>query len=118
MAAKARPRYRRILLKLSGEALLGKGEWGIDHDVLNGICRQVLEAKELGVEIALVIGGGNIMLIEVNAVDTVYARIAPLVKVVMSLRTQGFGMREFAIQDPDGYVITFAERVAKPPREV
>ena len=66
----------------------------------------------------LSLGGGNIMLIEVNAVDTVYARIAPLVKVVMSLRTQGFGMREFAIQDPDGYVITFAERVAKPPRKV
>jgi len=56
-----RPRYRRVLLKLSGEALLGRGEWGIDHDVLNGICRQVIEAKNLGVEIALVIGGGNIM---------------------------------------------------------
>ena len=63
-------------------------------------------------------GGGNIMLIEVNGVDTVHARIAPLVKVVMSLRTQWFGLREFAIQDPDGYVITFAERVAKPPRQV
>jgi uridylate kinase len=56
-----RPSYKRVLLKLSGEALLGKGEWGIDHDVLNGICRQVIAAKKLGVEIALVIGGGNIM---------------------------------------------------------
>jgi uridylate kinase len=56
-----RPRVKRILLKLSGEALLGAGEWGIDHDVLNGICRQVIAAKKLGVEIALVIGGGNIM---------------------------------------------------------
>lgn len=56
-----RPRYKRVLLKLSGEALLGAGEWGIDHDVLNGICRQVIAAKKLGVEIALVIGGGNIM---------------------------------------------------------
>jgi len=56
-----RPKYKRVLLKLSGEALLGKGEWGIDHDVLNGICRQVIAAKKLGVEIALVIGGGNIM---------------------------------------------------------
>jgi len=60
-AAAKRPSYKRILLKLSGEALLGKGEWGIDHDVLNGICRQVIAAKKLGVEIALVIGGGNIM---------------------------------------------------------
>jgi hypothetical protein len=58
----------------------------------------------------LTLGGGNIMLIEVDGVDTVHTRIAPLVKVVMSLRTQWFGMREFAIQDPDGYVITFAER--------
>jgi len=57
----SRPGYKRVLLKLSGEALLGKGEWGIDHDVLNGICRQVIAAKKLGVEIALVIGGGNIM---------------------------------------------------------
>ena len=60
-AVAARPSYKRILLKLSGEALLGGGEWGIDHDVLNGICRQVIAAKKLGVEIALVIGGGNIM---------------------------------------------------------
>lgn len=59
--AAKRPRYQRVLLKLSGEALLGGGEWGIDHDVLNGICRQVIAAKKLGVEIALVIGGGNIM---------------------------------------------------------
>jgi uridylate kinase len=59
--AAKRPNFKRVLLKLSGEALLGKGEWGIDHDVLNGICRQVIAAKKLGVEIALVIGGGNIM---------------------------------------------------------
>ena len=63
-------------------------------------------------------GGGNIMLIEVDGVDAVHTRIASLVKVVMSLRTQSFGLREFAIQDPDGYIITFAERVAKPPRGV
>jgi uridylate kinase len=57
----AKPRYRRVLLKLSGEALLGGGAWGIDHAVLDGICRQVLAARALGVEVALVIGGGNIM---------------------------------------------------------
>jgi uridylate kinase len=57
----AKPRYRRVLLKLSGEALLGGGAWGIDHAVLEGICRQVMAARALGVEVALVIGGGNIM---------------------------------------------------------
>ena len=45
----------------------------------------------------LTLGGGNIMLIEVDGVDIVHMRIAPLVKVVMSFRTQWFGMREFAI---------------------
>ena len=60
-AASGRPRFKRVLLKLSGEALLGGGAWGIDHDVLDGICRQVIAARDLGVEIALVIGGGNIM---------------------------------------------------------
>jgi uridylate kinase len=57
----ARPRFKRILLKLSGEALLGGAEWGIDDAVLDRICTQILEARELGVEIALVIGGGNII---------------------------------------------------------
>ena len=66
----------------------------------------------------LALGGGNIMFIEVDGVDTLHERIAPLVKVVMSLRTQWFGMCEFAIQDPDGYVITFAERVAEAARKV
>ena len=66
----------------------------------------------------LAFGGGNTMFIEVKAVEAVHARIAPRVKVVMSLRTQWYGMREFAVRDPDGYVITFAERVAEPPRKV
>jgi uridylate kinase len=57
----AKPRYKRVLLKLSGEALLGRGEWGIDHQVLDGICGQVIAARDLGVEVALVIGGGNLM---------------------------------------------------------
>jgi uridylate kinase len=59
--SRRRSRYQRVLLKLSGEALLGGGQWGIDHGVLDGICRQVIAGRKLGVEIALVIGGGNIM---------------------------------------------------------
>jgi uridylate kinase len=60
-AVPRRPRYRRVLLKLSGEALLGGGQWGIDRGVLEGICHQVIAAQKLGVEVALVIGGGNLM---------------------------------------------------------
>ncbi|WP_330946445.1 UMP kinase [Thermomonas sp. LB-4] len=52
--------YRRVLLKLSGEALMGDEDYGIDPKVLNRLAREVIEASEAGAEIALVIGGGNI----------------------------------------------------------
>ncbi len=53
-------KYRRILLKLSGEALAGEQGYGIDPDVINGIAAEIKEVSALGVEIAVVIGGGNI----------------------------------------------------------
>ena len=52
--------HRRVLLKLSGEALMGDEDYGIDPKVLSRIAREVMEAKEAGAEVALVIGGGNI----------------------------------------------------------
>jgi uridylate kinase len=52
--------YKRILLKLSGEALTGEAGYGIDPEVILQIAREVREVRELGVELALVIGGGNI----------------------------------------------------------
>lgn len=54
------PRYRRIILKLSGEALAGREGYGISHDMLQTVAEQVSEVHELGVEVALVVGGGNI----------------------------------------------------------
>ena len=56
----AQPRYKRILLKLSGEALMGSQGYGIDHAVLDTITSEVKEICNLGVEVAIVIGGGNI----------------------------------------------------------
>ena len=56
----AQPRYKRILLKLSGEALMGSQGYGIDHAVLDTITSEVQEVCKLGVEVAIVIGGGNI----------------------------------------------------------
>ncbi|MDT0631525.1 UMP kinase [Rubrivirga sp. S365] len=53
-------RYRRVLLKLSGEALLGEREFGIDHGVLGRYAADVKEAVDAGAQVALVIGGGNI----------------------------------------------------------
>ncbi len=54
------PAYQRILLKLSGEALLGTQEYGIDPLVIKRIAAEVTEVVKLGVEVGLVIGGGNI----------------------------------------------------------
>jgi uridylate kinase len=54
------PRYRRILLKLSGEALLGAGDYGIDPEVLRRIASEIVEVIERGTQVAVVIGGGNI----------------------------------------------------------
>ena len=54
------PKYKRIMLKLSGEALAGKEGYGIDTDVLEIIAKDVKELREMGVEIGIVIGGGNI----------------------------------------------------------
>ena len=56
----SRPRYRRILLKLSGEALGGDKDFGVDFDLVRKIARQVKGVHDMGVEIALVVGGGNI----------------------------------------------------------
>lgn len=53
-------KYKRILLKLSGEALLGTKEFGIDNDTLSAYADQILEIMEMGVEVAVVVGGGNI----------------------------------------------------------
>ena len=53
-------RYRRILLKLSGEALMGGESYGIDSAVLGEVAEEIREIHQLGIEIALVIGGGNI----------------------------------------------------------
>ena len=55
-----KPKYKRIVLKLSGEALEGKQGFGIDPDVMLSIAKQIKEVKALGSEIAIVIGGGNI----------------------------------------------------------
>ncbi|SEB02817.1 uridylate kinase [Thalassobacillus cyri] len=53
-------RYRRIVLKLSGEALSGKQGYGIDPAIIQSVAKQIKEVAELGVEIAVVVGGGNI----------------------------------------------------------
>jgi uridylate kinase len=55
-----KPRYKRILLKLSGEALMGDRPYGINPETLATIADEIVDVQKLGVEIAIVIGGGNI----------------------------------------------------------
>jgi uridylate kinase len=52
-------RYKRVLIKLSGEALMGKKRFGLDRSVLTRVSRQIKQIIELGVEVAIVVGGGN-----------------------------------------------------------
>lgn len=55
-----KPVFKRVLLKISGEALQGRFGFGIDYDITASIAKQIKEIKRLGVEVAIVIGGGNI----------------------------------------------------------
>ena len=54
------PKYRRILLKLSGEALMGEADYGIDPKVIGRLADEIIEVQRTGVQIGIVIGGGNI----------------------------------------------------------
>lgn len=60
MAEARTPTYKRIMLKLSGEALMGERKYGIDPQTLADIADELVSVQKLGVEIALVVGGGNI----------------------------------------------------------
>ena len=53
-------KYKRILLKLSGEALMGGSQFGIDAEILKMVAQQIKEVKKSGVQVAIVVGGGNI----------------------------------------------------------
>jgi uridylate kinase len=56
-----KPKFERVLIKLSGEALMGSQSFGIDPEMLQTIARQIKEVHQLGVEIAIVVGGGNMI---------------------------------------------------------
>ena len=59
------------------------------------------------------IGATGTLFIEVEGVQALHDRLKPKVKIVMPIVTQFYGMREFAIEDPDGHVITFAEQAPR-----
>lgn len=55
-----KPRYKRVVLKISGEALAGSQGFGLQHDMLVSVAQQVAEIRDMGVEVCLVVGGGNL----------------------------------------------------------
>jgi catechol 2,3-dioxygenase-like lactoylglutathione lyase family enzyme len=71
-------------------------------------------AKDIPSYASPAFGGTATLFVVIEGVDALHAQLADRVPVVMSLRTQFYGMREFAIHDPDGHLLTFAERVAAP----
>jgi len=82
-----KPIYKRILLKISGEALLGNQEFGIDLNVVNYIAEEIREITELGVQIAIVMGGGNIFrgsIAEKGGMDRVMADYAGMLATVIN----------------------------------
>ncbi|EGV28760.1 uridylate kinase [Thiorhodococcus drewsii AZ1] len=79
--------YRRILLKLSGEALMGSGSYGIDPDVLQRFAREIADLVAEGVQVALVIGGGNLFRgsgLAVKGMDRVTADQMGMLATVMN----------------------------------
>ncbi len=54
-----KPKYKRVVLKISGEALAGENHFGLNEDMLNMVAHQVRKAVEMGVQVAVVVGGGN-----------------------------------------------------------
>lgn len=54
-----KPKYKRVLIKISGEVLAGKQQKGIDFDLLTTVCYRIRECVEMGVQVAVVVGGGN-----------------------------------------------------------
>jgi uridylate kinase len=59
-AGEAAPTFRRILLKLSGESLMGDRDYGLDRETIDGIAEEIVDVQAMGVELAIVVGAGNI----------------------------------------------------------
>jgi uridylate kinase len=106
-------KYRRILLKLSGEALMGSSKFGIDQPTLSQIADEVIDVHGLGIEIALVIGGGNIFRGGSSSMERAHADyMGMLATVINSLALQD------ALESRGGHTRVLSglemERIAEP----
>jgi uridylate kinase len=95
-----KPLYKRILLKLSGEALMGTQSYGLDSSTMSRICMEIKEAHDMGVEQALVVGGGNIFRGEAQGIERTTSDHMGMLATVMNalalqsrLETMGLDVR-------------------------
>ncbi|SKA69171.1 UMP kinase [Desulfobaculum bizertense] len=94
-------RYKRVLLKLSGEALAGKKNFGIDPETVSAFCREIAEVAQLGVQVALVIGGGNIfrgMAASAKGMDRAQGDYMGMLATVMNALAVQDGLEKEGIQ--------------------
>ncbi len=89
--------YKRILLKLSGEALMGDDSYGINHDIMSRIVAEIAEIKKMGTEIAIVVGGGNIfrgMATAQSSIERVNADYMGMLATVMNALALNDAMKQ------------------------
>src|SRR5579875_3284212 len=116
----AKPKYQRILLKLSGEALMGAADYGIDPEVIGRIADEILEARAAGVQVGVVIGGGNIFrgagLAEAGMDRVTGDHMGMLATVMNALAMQdALGRRRRAIRHLEkGRIVLFAGGTGNP----
>jgi uridylate kinase len=86
-AGEARPIFRRALLKLSGEALMGEREYGLDPSRIDALAEEIVDVRAFGVELAVVVGGGNIwrgMAAAAEGMDRATADYAGMLAIVLN----------------------------------
>ena len=94
-------RYRRVVLKASGEALMGEQGFGIDVSVVDRIARDILEARRIGVEVGVVIGGGNIfrgMAGAAQGMDRAQADYMGMLATVMNALAMQSALEQLGVQ--------------------
>jgi uridylate kinase len=87
VGADAQTTFRRVLLKLSGEALMGEREFGLDPDTIDAVAAEIVEVHATGLEIAIVLGGGNIwrgMAAAAEGMDRATADYAGMLAIVLN----------------------------------
>src|SRR6187200_540946 len=97
----SRPRFNRILLKLSGEALMGQGQFGIDPDAAASLAGEIAAAKGKGHELCLVVGGGNIfrgMAAAAKGMDRATADYMGMLATVMNALALQNGLEQVDVQ--------------------